>query len=147
LVVLQGVVSPSGRAQLAVAALSIGLLAGCGGSKHSEVVTTPATIMSSVAKVRTPAVRALIRDYKKLGVDVSAMRAAALDVHGQTLKGTPTLRRTTGTFIEDLEQSHLTLKAKNRMIDHAAGAVATSCGQCFQQVEAIRPIPQIAHPH
>ncbi len=97
--------------------------------------------------MRTPAVRALIRDYKKLGVDVSAMRAAALEVHRQTLKGTPTLRRTTGAFIGDLEQSHLTLKAKNRMIDHAAGAVATSCDQCFQQLEAVRPIPQIAHPH
>jgi len=97
--------------------------------------------------VRTPAIRELIRDYKKLGVDVSAMRTAALEVHGQTLKGTPALRRTTGAFIEDLDQSHLTLKAKNRMIDHAAGAVATSCDQCFQQLEAIRPIPQISNPH
>ena len=31
------------------------------------------------------------------------------------------------------------------MIDHAAAAVATSCDQCFQQLEAMRPIPQIAH--
>jgi hypothetical protein len=128
-------------------ALSIVLLAGCGGSKHSDVATPPATTTTAVAKVRTPEVRALIRDYKALGVDVSAMRAAAAKVHGQTLKGTPQLRRTTGAFIEDLEKSHLTLKAKNRMIDHAAGAVATSCDQCFQQLEAVRPIPQIAHPH
>jgi len=70
-----------------------------------------------------------------------------VNVHKQTLKGTPALRNTTAAFIEDLEKSHLTLKAKNRMIDHAAGAVATSCDQCFQQLEAIRPIPQIAHPH
>ena len=33
------------------------------------------------------------------------------------------------------------------MIDHAAGAVATSCDQCFQQLEAIRPTVQIAHSH
>jgi hypothetical protein len=97
--------------------------------------------------VRTPLVRALIRDYKQLGVDVRAMRAAAVKVHGQTLKGTPAIRRTTGAFIEDLQKSHLSLKAQNRMIDHAAGAVATSCDQCFQQLEAMRPIPQIAHPH
>jgi hypothetical protein len=125
--------------------LSLALLSGCGGSKQAEPLTPPAT--TTTAKVRTPLVRALIRDYKTLGTDVSEMRAAALKVHGQTLKGTPALRRTTGAFIEDLERSHLTLKAKNRMIDHAAGAVATSCDQCFQQLEAVRPIPQIAHPH
>ena len=129
--------------------LALALLAGCGGSKNAEPQTPPATTTATAttAKARTPLVRALIRDYKTLGIDVVAMRAAAMKVHGQTLKGTPALRSTTGAFIEDLEQSHLTLKAKNRMIDHAAGAVATSCDQCFQQLEAIRPIPQIAHPH
>jgi hypothetical protein len=144
--VFKGVCSLSARPQLAGVTVSIALLAGCGGSKHSEPAPPPATT-TVAAKARTPEVRALIRDYKTLGVDVTAMRAAAVKVHGQTLKGTPALRRTTGTFIEDLEQSHLTLKAKNRMIDHAAGAVATSCDQCFQQLEAVRPIPQIAHPH
>jgi hypothetical protein len=144
--VFKGVVSLSAWTQLLGVTLSIVLLAGCGGSKDSEPAPPPAP-NTVAAKVRTPEVRALIRDYKTLGVDVSAMRTAAAKVHGQTLKGTPALRRTTGTFIEDLEQSHLTLKSKNRMIDHAAGAVATSCDQCFQQLEAVRPIPQIAHPH
>jgi hypothetical protein len=74
------------------------------------------------------------------------MRAAALKVDKGTLKGTPALRRTTGRFLVDLERSHLSPKARNRMIDHAAGAVATSCDQCFQQLEAERPIVQIAHP-
>ena len=74
------------------------------------------------------------------------MRAQAVKVHRGTLLGTPGLRRTTAKFIEDLEKSHLSLKARNREIDHAAAAVATSCEQCFQQLEAIRPIPQIAHP-
>ena len=126
--------------------LSIALLSGCGGTKHSETAP-PATTKVAAAKARTPYVRELIRDYRKLGADVRAMRAAALKVHGQTLKGTPALRRTTGSFIVDLEKSHLSPKAQNRMIDHAAGAVATSCDQCFQQLEAMRPIPQIAHPH
>jgi hypothetical protein len=121
------------------------LLAGCGGTKHDAAVPPPAT--TAAPKARTPLVRALIRDYKALGIDVRAMRAAALKVHTQTLKGTPALRDTTGAFIDDLERSHLSQKAQNRMIDHAAAAVATSCGQCFQQLEAMRPIPQIAHPH
>jgi hypothetical protein len=136
--------SLSVRPQLGGVALSIALLAGCGGTTHSEPAPPPTT---TAAQVRTPNVRALIRDYKALGVDIAAMRAAAAKVHGQTLKGTPALRRSTGEFIEQLEKSHLTLKARNRMIDHAAGAVATSCDQCFQQLEAVRPIPQIAHPH
>jgi|SRR5947208_8117 len=139
------VLSLSVRLQLAGVAVAIALLAGCGGSKHSEA--TPPQVTTTAAKVRTPYVRALIRDYGKLGTDIRAMRAAALKVHRQTLQGTPALRRTTGRFIEDLQKSHLSLKAQNRMIDHAAGAVSTSCDQCFQQLEAGRPIPQIAHPH
>jgi hypothetical protein len=143
--VFGGVSSSRAWLQLAVVALSIALVAGCGGSKATDVAPPPAT--TTTAKVRTPLVRALVRDYKALGTDVRAMRAAALKVHGQSLKGTPALRRTTGAFLEDLEKSHLSLKARNRMIDHAAGAVATSCDQCFQQLEANRPIVQIAHPH
>jgi hypothetical protein len=131
------------------AAIVIVLTAGCGsgGSKHPSVVAQRPPAATTTTKTPTPEVRVLIRDYKELGVDISTMRAAAAKVHGQTLKGTPALRRSTGAFIEDLEKSHLTLKSKNRMIDHAAGAVATSCDQCFQQLEAVRPIPQIAHPH
>ena len=118
------------------------LLAGCGGSKHPAV--TPARTTVTAAKARTPLVRQLIRDYRKLGADVRAMRAAAAPVNKETLKGTPALMRTTNRFIDDLDKSHLSLKSKNRMIDHAAAAVATTCGQCFQQLEAIRPIVQIA---
>ena len=36
-------------------------------------------------------------------------------------------------------------KMKNRMLDFAASAVAGSCDQCFQMLEAARPIPDIAH--
>ena len=116
----------------------IALAAGCGGAKHAS--TTPPTTTA----VRTPQVRALIRDYHRLGIDVARMRAEAAKVHKGTLLGTPGLRRTTSRFIEDLEASHLLPKARNREIDHAAAAVATTCEQCFQQLEAIRPIPQIA---
>jgi hypothetical protein len=130
---------------LIVFALSLALLAGCGDSKHAAM--QPPATTTTKAKARTPLVRTLIRDYKTLGADVSAMRAAAAPVNKETLLGTPALRRTTNTFLLDLEKSHLTLKSKNRMIDHAAGAVATTCGQCFQQLEAERPIVQIAHPH
>ena len=119
----------------------LALAAGCGGGKHDA--GTPLTTTATTA-VRSPRVRALIRDYRRLGIDVARMRAEAAKVHRGTLLGTPGLRRSTARFIEDLEGSHLPPKARNREIDHAAAAVATSCEQCFQQLEAIRPIPQIA---
>jgi len=72
------------------------------------------------------------------------MRTAAAKVHRSSLLGTPALRRTTARFLDDLETSALTLKGKNRMIDHAAAAAAPVCEQCFQMLEAERPIPQIA---
>jgi hypothetical protein len=115
------------------------LAAGCGGDGRGVLTHQP-----SQPTRRTPAAEKYVRDYKRLGADVRALRAEAAKVHGQTLLGTRMLRRATGKFIEDLQGSVLSPKARNRMIDHAAGAVATSCEQCFQQLEAIRPIPQIA---
>jgi len=133
------------RRSLAAGVAIAVLLAGCGGEKHAASVPSTTAARTAQHAPRTPLVIALIRDYRRLGADVRAMRAAALKVHRGTLLGTPALRRATGSFIADLEKSHLSQKARNRMIDHAAGAVATSCDQCFQQLEAMRPIPQIAH--
>jgi hypothetical protein len=114
------------------------LAAGCGGSH----VVQPAT--TNARHARSPKARPYVRDYAHLYADIRAMRAEAAKVRHGSLLGTPGLRRTTGQFIEDLERSALGLKARNRMIDHAAAAVASSCEQCFQMLEAIRPIPQIA---
>jgi cytochrome c556 len=126
------------RKSLAGALVVIVLAAGCGGEKHAQPTTSRTTT------VRSPLVRALIRDYRRLDADVRRLRADATKVHRRTLLGTPAFRRDTGRFIDDLERSHLSPKARNREIDHGAAAVATSCEQCFQQLEAIRPIPQIA---
>lgn len=128
------------KKSLAAGLLVIVLAAGCGGTKQAQSNSATTTVQTT----RSPKVRALVRDYKQLWADVRAMRAEAAKVRRGTLLGTPALRRSTGRFIEDLQRSHLSAKARNRMIDHAAGAVATSCEQCFQMLEAIRPIPQIA---
>ena len=116
----------------------IALAAGCGDGNSAGTTTATTT------HARSPAARRYVRDYKRLNADVRALRAEALKVKGTSLLGTPALQRKTGRFIEDLQASILTPKQRNRMIDHAAGAVATSCEQCFQMLEAIRPIPQIA---
>ena len=120
--------------------MAIALAAGCGDGGSVQQSTTAAT----TTPARSAAARRYVRDYKRLNADVRALRAEALNVKGTPLLGTPGLRRSTGRFIEDLQASILTPKQRNRMIDHAAGAVATSCEQCFQMLEAIRPIPQIA---
>jgi hypothetical protein len=36
---------------------------------------------------------------------------------------------------------------RNRMIDHAAALLTGPCEQCFQALEAERPIVAIAHAH
>jgi cytochrome c556 len=126
------------RKSLAGALLFALLAAGCGGGSHVQHTTTHA------ARSRSPESQRHVRDYARLYADIRAMRAEAAKVRHGSLLGTPGLRRTTAKFIEDLERSSLGLKARNRMIDHAAAAVATSCEQCFQMLEAIRPIPQIA---
>jgi hypothetical protein len=120
------------RASLLVATL---LLAGCAGPW-----TTPAR-ETSPPVVQTAKQRS---DYAQLQADVRAIKRAAAKVRHRTLMGTPELQRTTGAFLDRLDRSSLDPKMKNRMIDFAASAVAGSCDQCFQMLEAARPIPQIA---
>jgi hypothetical protein len=115
--------------------------AGCGGSAH--VAAPP------VSTVSLPAPAAKPRPAKplppKLRRDLRAIRLAAAPVKHNSLMGTPALQRTTGTFLDDLQRSKLSLIEQNRALDHAASAVAGSCDQCFQMIEAERPIPAIAH--
>lgn len=134
------------------------LAAGCGGgSVHSAATASkpsrphgPATATASVypddpqvlARATTPAQR---RDLERLWRDTQAVRKAAASSSGRTLKGIPRVRLATSRFIEDLDASKIDDLSKNRVIDHAAAAVAVVCEQCFQQLEAIRPIPAIAH--
>jgi hypothetical protein len=94
--------------------------------------------------VRSAEARRYVRDYVRMYADIRAMKAEAAKVRHSSLMGTPGLRRTTGKFIDDLDRSILPPEARNRMIHHAAAAVAAGREQCFQQLEAIRPIPQIA---
>ena len=120
----------------------LALAAGCGGSEHAArapTTTAPTTT------ARSPLVRALVRDYKaprhRRGSGCEPRRRRSIEGR---CSARPGCGGRTARFIEDLEGSHLSPKARNREIDHAAAAVATSCEQCFQQLEAIRPIPQIA---
>ena len=72
----------------------------------------------------------------KLDRDVSAMRAATTAAAASRL---------TDRFLQDVDTAPIDNLTRNRMIDHAAAAVSALCPQCFQALEADRPIPTIAH--
>lgn len=91
------------------------VLAGCGGG-GSKKADCPAVL--------------------KLDRDVSAMRAATTQAAASRL---------TDRFLQDVDTAPIDNLTRNRMIDHAAAAVSALCPQCFQALEADRPIPTIAH--
>jgi hypothetical protein len=140
-----------------ICAVAVALVAtGCGGSQNTPaaeppVATAPAQPAANdpfpddpqiLARTTTAAQR---RALERLAHDIAAMRSASARAPDDTLKGTPAARRTTSRFIVHLEQSTIDDLSKNRLIDHAAAAIASVCDQCFQQLEAMRPIPAIAH--
>jgi len=125
--------------------LVVALLSGCGGTKQSATTTAAAHPFPEDpqvwARATEPAQR---RSLAVLAVDVKRLRAAVARTPKRTLMGTPAVRSGTDRFLRDLDRSPIDLVSKNRIIDHAAAAASASCDQCFQQLEATRPIPQIA---
>ena len=71
----------------------------------------------------------------KLNADIAAIRRARGNVAATN--------RTTDRFLLDVATAPITNLKRNRMIDHAVGALGGECEQCFQALEAARPIPNI----
>ena len=117
----------------AVALAALGL-AGCGGSSRH----------AASASVRSCAQLAQARALRRLRADLVDLRRAAARPAKDTLKGDAGTNRATDRFLHDLETAPLDNLARNRLIDHAAAALVGSCQQCFQALEAERPIPAIA---
>jgi hypothetical protein len=97
------------------------LLAGCG-SQAAKPCQTPAELKA----------------LTKLNGDLVLLRRAA--ARGNVDKETD-------TFLLDVATAPVDNLVRNRMIDHAAAIVSPVCQQCFQALEAARPIPGIAHAH
>jgi hypothetical protein len=123
------------RASILLAGLVLGLAACGSGSHHSA----PSRATRSCTDPRTA------RDLARLRADVAAIRAAARKPTKDTSHGNAAVNRATDRFLADEGRAHVSLLAKNRFIDHAAGALSGSCQQCFQALEAERPIPSISH--
>jgi len=115
------------------------VLAGCG-SHGSSTAATPA---KKKCQPNAKAVRARTR----LEHDITVLRSAAAHPGRDTFKGNAAVNHATDRFLLDVGTAPVDLLVKNRLIDHAAAAVSPACSQCFQALEAARPIPSIAHSH
>jgi hypothetical protein len=121
---------------LAVLAVLAGVLAlaACGSTSHK----------SAPQPQPSPRVQ---RDLARVQADLARLRRITAPVHKSSLMGTPAIQQATGAFLDHLTASSIPLRQQNRLIDHAAAAVIGVCEQCFQWLEAARPIPAIAHPN
>jgi len=113
--------------------IAFGLLAltACGAGSHRPAAqpATTATTSSSAKQCRNQA-----SALAKIDRDLAAMGQAK----SATLMSTLTDR-----FLLHVSTAPLTNLQRNRLIDHAAAAVSIKCPQCFQALEAERPIPAI----
>ena len=89
----------------------------------------------------------LQRDLAQARADIAHLQKVSAPVKRSSLMGTPAMQEATGRFLDHLDRSSIPALQKNRLIDHAAAAVLGLCGQCFQMLEADRPIPELAHPN
>jgi hypothetical protein len=112
-----------GALLLTVAALC---LTACGSTKHE---TAPPTTQCTSPKA-----------IAKLQADIDAMRRAARLPTKDTLIGNAEVNAATDTFLNDVALAKIDNKRRNRLIDHAAGTLAGACEQCFQALEAARPV-------
>ena len=112
---------------LVITACAILCLTACGATKHVAITTTPKQCVSAKA-------------IAKLDADLAAVRRAAALPTTNTFLGNTAINHATDRFLNDVALAHITNLKRNRMIDHAAGTLAGACEQCFQALEAARPV-------
>ena len=120
------------------------LVAGCGGSKKASTSTAANPFPQDpqiLARNTSPQAR---RNLDELAGDIRKIRAEAPKAKAGSRMGTPRLQLLTTRFLEDLKRSDVDIVSQNRIIDHAAAVAAPVCDQCWQMLEAERPIPAIA---
>ena len=115
------------------AALAVVALAGCGSGSKPPAQAAPCV---------SPAAQ---RALKSLAADTVAIRSAANLPTQNTLDGNPAINAATDHFLSDVQTAPIDNLTRNRLIDHAIGALVGECQQCFEALEADRPIPAIAH--
>lgn len=104
------------------------LVAGCGGTTHTK--TTAAHRLNPNCASR-PVTAAQRRAFRRLGVILAQMRRAT--THDAE-------SRLTDRFLLAEETSGLSAYVRNRLLDHAVAYATPKCQDCFQALEAARPI-------
>jgi hypothetical protein len=126
--------------------LGVAVLAGCGSTAKHESSSPPATSITSPSSCNLTALTR--RQLARAQHDLAKLRTVAARQKRYTELGTPAMQLATGRYLDDLTTSRLGGIRVNRLIDLGASVVAAYCGQCFQMLEANRPIPALAHgPH
>jgi hypothetical protein len=121
----------------AVAILSCAALcvAACGGSTHARATEGTTTVGSCVNAAAMARLRA----------DVAAIKRASNLPTTNRLDGNAAINKATDRFLLDVATAKIDNKRRNRMIDLAMGSLANQCEQCFQALEAGRPIPSLRY--
>jgi hypothetical protein len=127
----------------AVLALLVTLtLAACGAPTSSPPpAATTATSTQSAAKAKACKNQAIA--LAKIHRDIAALEAAYRLPVKDKLLGNHAINVATDEFLNDEELAPISNLKRNRLIDLAISAIGTHCQQCFQALEAGRPIPAI----
>jgi hypothetical protein len=127
----------------AVLALLVTLtLAACGAPTSSPPpAATTATSTQSAAKAKACKNQAIA--LAKIHRDIAALEAAYRLPVKDKLLGNHAINVATDEFLNDEELAPISNLKRNRLIDLAMSAIGTHCQQCFQALEAGRPIPAI----
>jgi hypothetical protein len=126
------------RAALLIAALA--LLAGCGGATKASAPHTRTAPQKQQGQKPCPGAQKALTKLRK---DIAALRAAAKLPTKDTLIGNHAINVATDRFLRDVALAPIGNLARNRLIDFAMSALVGNCEQCFQALEAERPIPAI----
>ncbi len=116
-------------------------LAGCGGGGDERAATTSGAATTTVDKCKgskSAAVRT--QRERRLHRDLARLRALAKTIDSRTLNGTPALSSAVDRFLLDVATRDLAVHVRSRYIDRAAAIVSPLCEQCFQALEASRPV-------
>jgi hypothetical protein len=121
------------RAAVLAACAALGLAACGSGSKHAAA---PAATHAKVCRDAAAA-------EARLRADIAALRRAARLPTSDRLQGNHAVNVATDRFLNDVALAPIGNLRRNRMIDHAAGTLSGACEQCFQALEAARPVINI----
>jgi hypothetical protein len=121
------------RGCLALSAIAL-VAAACGNSNPPpQRAVAPPESRANLPRCHVDTARAK-RALPRLNADIARIRRAR--THDQTSAATD-------RFVNDLNASKISLKTKNRLIDFAIAASLGKCDDCFQALEAMRPIPAL----